>query len=232
MEESVQVENNEDSIEKSRSVEKNKIQNETITTELHVELLKQYAWLSSAIIGAVVILIQLKVLTFGSKVYIPLGCFCFSILKYKLQAVIIKKNIFHSLTTVALVAIIRQNSISKGNTCFHSCKLKSSFFSTSYSVFTCSISCNVGSIDDGSEFSESPIYSFRWLLLYPYNSKVQDEGTKSKLWLYYVQQNICNPYPTLTIHNKQPMRKRRKSTAWSHMESILGLELVLTQGPF
>ena len=48
MEESVQVENNEDSIEKSRSVEKNKIQNETITTELHFELLKQYAWLSSA----------------------------------------------------------------------------------------------------------------------------------------------------------------------------------------
>ena len=33
MEESVQVENNEDSTEKSRSVEKNKIQNETITTE-------------------------------------------------------------------------------------------------------------------------------------------------------------------------------------------------------
>ena len=60
MEKSVQVENNEDSIKKSRSVEKNKIQNETITTELHFELLKQYAWLSSAIIGAVVILIQLK----------------------------------------------------------------------------------------------------------------------------------------------------------------------------
>lgn len=80
MEESVQVKNNEDSIEKSRSVEKNKIQNETITTELHFELLKQYAWLSSAIIGAVVILIQLKVLTLGSKVYIPLGCFFFQFL--------------------------------------------------------------------------------------------------------------------------------------------------------
>ncbi|MFP3350025.1 hypothetical protein R0K04_01265 [Pseudoalteromonas sp. SIMBA_153] len=94
MEKSVQVENNEDSIEKSRSVEKNKIQNETITTELHFELLKQYAWLSSAIIGAVVILIQLKVLTFGSKVYIPLGCFCFSIL----NSLIAQDYIVESLT--------------------------------------------------------------------------------------------------------------------------------------
>ena len=80
MEESIQVEDNKDIIEKSKSVEKNKIQNETLTTELHFELLKQYAWLSSAIIGAVVILIQLKILTFGSNIYIPLGCFCFSIL--------------------------------------------------------------------------------------------------------------------------------------------------------
>lgn len=94
MEKSVQVENNEDSIEKSRSVEKNKIQNETITTELHFELLKQYAWLSSAIIGAVVILIQLKVLTFGSKVYIPLGCFCFSIF----NSLIAQDYIVESLT--------------------------------------------------------------------------------------------------------------------------------------
>ena len=94
MEESVQVENNEDSIKKSRSVEKNKIQNETITTELHFELLKQYAWLSSAIIGAVVILIQLKVLTLGSKVYIPLGCFCFSIL----NSLIAQDYIVESLT--------------------------------------------------------------------------------------------------------------------------------------
>lgn len=57
-------------------------------------MLKQYAWLSSAIIGAVVILIQLKVLTFDSKIYIPLGCFCFSIL----NSLIAQDYIVESLT--------------------------------------------------------------------------------------------------------------------------------------
>lgn len=60
--------------------EKNKLRNETTTTELHFELLKQYAWLSSAFIGAVVVLIQLKFITFEPKIFIVLGCFGFSIL--------------------------------------------------------------------------------------------------------------------------------------------------------
>ena len=80
MEESIQVENNEDFIEKSTSVEKNIIQNETLTTELHFELLKQYAWLASAFIGAVIVLIQLQFITFEPKIFIVLGCFGFSIL--------------------------------------------------------------------------------------------------------------------------------------------------------
>ncbi len=60
--------------------EDNKIQNENTTTELHFELLKQYAWLSSAFIGAVVVLIQLKLITFEPKIFIVIGCFSFSIL--------------------------------------------------------------------------------------------------------------------------------------------------------
>jgi len=75
-----QVEEHDNSIEKAKSVKENKIKNETLTTELQFELLKQYAWLSSAIIGAVVILVQLKILTFDSSIYIPLVCFGFSIL--------------------------------------------------------------------------------------------------------------------------------------------------------
>jgi hypothetical protein len=74
------------SIEESEKVDNetdlsgnNKIKNETVTTELHFELLKQYAWLSSVIIGAVVILIQLKVVSFTSDLYIPLFCFGASI---------------------------------------------------------------------------------------------------------------------------------------------------------
>jgi hypothetical protein len=61
-------------------VEGNKVKNETVTTELQFELLKQYAWLSSVITGAVVILIQLKVVSFTSDLYIPFFCFGASIL--------------------------------------------------------------------------------------------------------------------------------------------------------
>lgn len=61
-------------------VESNKLKNETVTTELHFELLKQYAWLSSVITGAVVILIQLKVVSFNSDLYMPFICFGASIL--------------------------------------------------------------------------------------------------------------------------------------------------------
>ncbi|MEI5638366.1 MULTISPECIES: hypothetical protein [unclassified Pseudoalteromonas] len=60
--------------------EDNKDKNETVTTELNFELLKQYAWLSSVITGAVVILIQLKVIQFNADFYIPFICFGASIL--------------------------------------------------------------------------------------------------------------------------------------------------------
>ena len=78
--ESMLVEGHEILEKEANLAEDNKLKNETLTTELHFELLKQYAWLSSAIIGAVVFLIQLKVVSFDSSIYLPLGCFCFSIL--------------------------------------------------------------------------------------------------------------------------------------------------------
>jgi hypothetical protein len=68
------------STEDKAILEENKLKNEKVLTELHFELLKQYAWFSSAIIGAVVVLIQMKIISFDSNVYIPLLCFCFSIL--------------------------------------------------------------------------------------------------------------------------------------------------------
>ena len=49
------------------SVNENKVKNETLTTELHFELLKQYAWLSSAVIGAIIILVQLKAVEMGNE---------------------------------------------------------------------------------------------------------------------------------------------------------------------
>ena len=61
------------------SVNENKVKNETLTTELHFELLKQYAWLSSAVIGAIIILVQLKAVEMGNDVYISLGLLGLSI---------------------------------------------------------------------------------------------------------------------------------------------------------
>ncbi len=54
-------------------------ESEVLTTELHFELLKQYAWLSSAVIGAIIILIQLQVLKIGHDVYLSLGLLGLSI---------------------------------------------------------------------------------------------------------------------------------------------------------
>lgn len=57
----------------------NKIRNETVTTELHFELLKQYAWLSSAVIGSIIVLVQLKAVEMGQDVYISLSLLGLSI---------------------------------------------------------------------------------------------------------------------------------------------------------
>ena len=54
-------------------VSENKVKNESLTTELHFELLKQYTWLASAVIGAIVILIQLNAVELGKDIYISLG---------------------------------------------------------------------------------------------------------------------------------------------------------------
>lgn len=57
----------------ANSVDAAKERNETLTTELHFELLKQYAWLASAMIGVVIVLVQLKAMTMGFDVYVTLG---------------------------------------------------------------------------------------------------------------------------------------------------------------
>jgi hypothetical protein len=61
------------------SVNENIVKNESLVTELHFELLKQYAWLGSAIIGALVVLIQLGTITVNKNIYISLACFSLSI---------------------------------------------------------------------------------------------------------------------------------------------------------
>jgi hypothetical protein len=59
--------------------DENKKKNETLTTELHFELLKQYAWLSSAVIGVIIFLIQLKIVAVGEAVYVSMASLGLSI---------------------------------------------------------------------------------------------------------------------------------------------------------
>ncbi|GHG01489.1 hypothetical protein [Thalassotalea marina] len=74
------TENNSEKQESTDVTELNKAKNETVTTELHFDLLKQYAWFSSAVIGALIILIQLKVIEIGQDVYISIGLLSLSII--------------------------------------------------------------------------------------------------------------------------------------------------------
>lgn len=73
------TENNSEKQESTDVTELNKAKNETVTTELHFDLLKQYAWFSSAVIGALIILIQLKVIEIGQDIYVSIGLLGFSI---------------------------------------------------------------------------------------------------------------------------------------------------------
>ena len=53
---------------------------ENLAVELQFELLKQFAWLGSAIIGGIVVLIQLGKVDLGGAVYLGLACFALSVL--------------------------------------------------------------------------------------------------------------------------------------------------------
>lgn len=66
--------------QQSNEIESNKAKNETVITELHFDLLKHYAWLSSAIIGAIIILAQIGVTEMGAHVFVSLGLLGLSIL--------------------------------------------------------------------------------------------------------------------------------------------------------
>jgi hypothetical protein len=74
--------------------EENKNRNETLTTELHFELLKQYAWLASSIIGVIVILIQLKVVELDRHIYVSIPSLALSIF----ISIISQDNIVDSLS--------------------------------------------------------------------------------------------------------------------------------------
>ncbi|MDB2331156.1 hypothetical protein N9V74_05525 [Alteromonas sp.] len=91
------------------TLENSNEKNETLTTELHFELLKQYTWLASATIGAIVVLVQLKAVEVGADVYIPLTflgssiLICISGQDHIVDALLKGKNIFQIAKILKLI---------------------------------------------------------------------------------------------------------------------------------
>ncbi|NCT48162.1 MAG: hypothetical protein GW763_09290 [Paraglaciecola sp.] len=102
------------------SVEAHKTQNETLATELHFELLKQYAWLSSAVCGGLIVLIQMQVIKAGTDVYVSLMCFGISILcaifgqDHIVDSLIKGKGIYEIAKTLSRIRFISMMSIGIG----------------------------------------------------------------------------------------------------------------------
>lgn len=94
--------------------------NEVLATELHFELLKQYAWLSSAVCGGLILLIQMKVIESGRDVYISLVFFGLSILcsifgqDHIVDSLLKGKGIYEISTTLSRIRFISMMSIGIG----------------------------------------------------------------------------------------------------------------------
>lgn len=84
-------------------IEEDKSLEEALATETTFELFKQYSWLASAVIGLVILLVQLKMITVGLDMYIPLVAAGFSIL----IATVAKDIIVETLLTGKTILEIR-----------------------------------------------------------------------------------------------------------------------------
>ncbi|MBB1387727.1 hypothetical protein H5119_19795 [Pseudoalteromonas sp. SG45-5] len=102
------------------TVNKNRVKNETLTTELHFELLKQYAWLSSAVIGAIIILVQLKAVEMGNDVYISLGLLSLSIFfslvgqDHMVDSLLKGKDIYKISKVLKLIRVVSMGCLGLG----------------------------------------------------------------------------------------------------------------------
>ncbi|WP_269919032.1 hypothetical protein [Alteromonas sp. PRIM-21] len=111
------------------SVNSNKAKNETLTTELHFELLKQYAWFSSALFGAIIIMLQLKVVEIGNDVYVSLGCLGLSIFfslvgqDYIVDSLLEGKDIYKITKAMKLIRVTSLILIGLGPGYFVACLL-------------------------------------------------------------------------------------------------------------
>ena len=95
--------------------------NEVLAAELTFELFKQYARLSSAILGAVVVLVQLKAIEMNSDVFFPVGFLALSILLSFLgkdlvaDSVLKKKTVFEISMQITCMRLAALFSMGIGN---------------------------------------------------------------------------------------------------------------------
>lgn len=89
--------------------EENKKNSVILTSELHFELLRQYAWLSSTAIGGLVLLAQLGAIPIGKDLYISLAFFVISIFsaisgqEYQVDSLLKGKDIYKVSKTLTLL---------------------------------------------------------------------------------------------------------------------------------
>ncbi|WP_372627872.1 hypothetical protein [Arsukibacterium sp.] len=118
--ESIKTEETIASSAKCAVTEQNKSKNEALATELNFELLKQYAWLSSAVCGGLILLIQMEVIESGKDVYISLMFFGLSILcaifgqDYIVDSLLKDKRIYDISTILSRIRFVAMMSIGIG----------------------------------------------------------------------------------------------------------------------
>jgi len=101
-------------------VEENKKNNVTLTSELHFELLKQYAWLSSTAIAGLVFLVQLNVLPVGKDLFITLSFFAISIFsailgqEHQVGSLLKGEDVYKNSKILTLFRVISMGSLGSG----------------------------------------------------------------------------------------------------------------------
>jgi len=101
-------------------IEENKKNNVILTSELHFELLKQYAWLSSTAIGGLVLLVQLNAIPIEKDLFISLAFFVISIFsalsgqEYQVDSLLKGKNVYEVSKTLTLLRGISMGSLGIG----------------------------------------------------------------------------------------------------------------------
>ncbi len=101
-------------------IEESRKSNVILTSELHFELLKQYAWLSSTAIGGLALLAQLNAIPIGKDLYISLAFFVISIFsalfgqEHQVDSLLKGKDVYKISKTLTLFRVTSMGSLGVG----------------------------------------------------------------------------------------------------------------------